>query len=342
MKRNLQFFVLALLMSSTAAVCQNGSASFDGNDFIEVPEITAVTGANARTVEAWIKVPLESNSEQVLVQWGVDDAGTKWTIRLNAGSVLRVEHGSGATFGSTALNDDAWHHVAVALAESAPLSEAKLYVDGVEETYGQQAGAACNTGSHVIWIGKANTKVSDGDKPIPVRHWIGLMDELRIWNVARTVEEIAALKDSSICPSQHEGLLAAYRFNETDGVTAADLSGNFDGLLGGNADSTNLMPTWTDTGAPVDETDCGSDVGVNQYRQKVLSIYPNPVSDRFEISSNLLFDQLAIYDLTGKQMMQVNNPVQTSIDVSHLSGGIYFVKFSSGSSIVATSKLIKK
>ena len=62
MKKNLQLLFVALIVTTTLSHSQEISVSFDGNDFIEVPEITSVTGSNARSVDAWIKVPYESNS----------------------------------------------------------------------------------------------------------------------------------------------------------------------------------------------------------------------------------------------------------------------------------------
>jgi hypothetical protein len=247
---------------------------------------------------------------------------------LNAGSVLRVEHGAGATFGSTVLNDDAWHHVAVTLEQGAPLSEAKLYVDGVEETYGQQGGDVCNTDSHVIYIGKANTKVSDGDNPIPVRHWKGLIDELRIWNVALSPEEITAVKDSTLCPADHPNLVAYFSFNEGIGTDAIDGTGNFDGIFGGDADSTNLHPTWIQEGAPVVAKDCGGGVFVERNMSKnPISVYPNPAGDYIEIETDFPVAGYVIYNISGREVQSGQDVNSSVVDISALNPGMYFVRF---------------
>jgi len=51
------------------------------------------------------------------------------------------------------------------------------------------------------------------------------MDEVRIWNVARTQAEIQANMHTAI-PATSSGLLAYYKLDETTGTTALDASGN--------------------------------------------------------------------------------------------------------------------
>jgi hypothetical protein len=56
-------------------------------------------------------------------------------------------------------------------------------------------------------------------------HFNGTMDELRIWNIARTQAEIQANMSSSISNSS-SGLVAYYKFNEGSGTTTADATAN--------------------------------------------------------------------------------------------------------------------
>ena len=53
----------------------------------------------------------------------------------------------------------------------------------------------------------------------------GVVDEVRIWSVARTAAQIAAAKDTEITGAQ-AGLLGRWGLNEASGSTAADSSGN--------------------------------------------------------------------------------------------------------------------
>jgi len=66
-----------------------------------------------------------------------------------------------------------------------------------------------------------------------------------------------------------------------------------------------------------------------------LSIYPNPVNDKL-FSSNFTGEFL-IHDVTGKSVIQGSiSSTNSSVDVSELSKGIYFIKTDN-----TTTKFIK-
>ncbi len=60
-----------------------------------------------------------------------------------------------------------------------------------------------------------------------------------------------------------------------------------------------------------------------------FKIYPNPVSDQLFISSeNLQVENIRIYEISGKQVLNIERS-ETSIDVSQLTEGIYFIEVTS-------------
>jgi hypothetical protein len=68
-------------------------------------------------------------------------------------------------------------------------------------------------------------------------YFSGRMDEVRIWNVARSQAQIQAGM-SAVVPPASSGLIAYYRLDEGTGVNAADLSGHgYSGTFAGS-------PTW--------------------------------------------------------------------------------------------------
>ena len=75
-----------------------------------------------------------------------------------------------------------------------------------------------------------------------------------------------------------------------------------------------------------------------------LKIYPNPVVDALFISHPTLQDfNIAIIDLTGKQIFTGNYKVNQPVELSALSIGTYFVNVSSTTANVTnTYKIIKK
>ncbi len=58
-------------------------------------------------------------------------------------------------------------------------------------------------------------------------------------------------------------------------------------------------------------------------------LYPNPVKDKLFISvdKSITITGLTIFDIQGKKVLQVNSPFK-SVNVSHLSQGLFFVKIS--------------
>lgn len=71
-----------------------------------------------------------------------------------------------------------------------------------------------------------------------------------------------------------------------------------------------------------------------------VKIYPNPAKDFIEISSNLSFDTIEIFNSLGVKIGQ--SQFINSIDVSHLSQGIYFVTLKSTLNESVTIKFIKQ
>ena len=82
--------------------------------------------------------------------------------------------------------------------------------------------------------------------------------------------------------------------------------------------------------------------GVNDNALSNVSMFPNPTSNRLNITAQNMIKSAAIYNLLGKQVMSLEiNKNNESIDVSNLSSGIYLIKCSINS-VFATAKFIKE
>lgn len=73
-----------------------------------------------------------------------------------------------------------------------------------------------------------------------------------------------------------------------------------------------------------------------------VSIYPNPASNRLNISAANTIQNAEIYNVLGKKVMNVTiNKTSESIDISNLASGVYMIKYNvEGTS--GTSKFIKQ
>ncbi|MFL9839275.1 LamG-like jellyroll fold domain-containing protein, partial [Flavobacterium sp. ST-75] len=208
-----------LLMSSFSAEAQNNALYFDGvNDYIQT-DYAGISGNGARTVEAWIKTDKNSlpanqggDGQSVIVDWGSLGTGTRFTFNILFNNAIRLEAQGNGISGNIAVNDNLWHHVAVVYNPTAT-NKVKLYVDGVLDVEGNLTVS--------VFTGSA-TDVRIGGRIDSTNYYEGAIDEVRIWNVARTQTEIQANMDAAFCGPQ-DNLQAYFQFNE--GIAGADNTG---------------------------------------------------------------------------------------------------------------------
>ncbi len=161
-----------------------------GNGYVEIPGfkgITAIDGVQQPfTIANWFKTT-ETSGDQEMVTWGASPGTQRLTWRVHEGR-LRTEHGSGNLRGNTYVNDGEWHFGALTVAEGANLRPdvTKLYVDGLEDsTFSGSDNAYDLQPDADVCIGcRADDKS---------RFFIGVLDEVRIYNRVLSPAEIAAL-----------------------------------------------------------------------------------------------------------------------------------------------------
>jgi hypothetical protein len=78
---------------------------------------------------------------------------------------------------------------------------------------------------------------------------------------------------------------------------------------------------------------CSNDLitlSTQDFKFENLKYFPNPVQDRLYFSNSNLIDVVSIEDLTGKTILSKNvNALQSDVDLSSVSKGIYFAKIKS-------------
>ncbi|QTA80023.1 Immunoglobulin like fold-containing protein [Desulfonema limicola] len=196
---------------------------FDGiDDYVEVPHSDNLMPENAVTVEAWIKADewgSDSWSNTIAAKDG-DPAGG-FALRCGADGALSFVIGYHSETISWAwpealsapeMNTGQWYHVAGIFNGS----QLKVYINGIEKN--------SKTVSH---------KISPIDRPLmigespgyPGRKFKGMIDEVRIWNLARTQAEIQADMYKTLSGSEN-GLAAYYVFDHVSGTVLSDLTAN--------------------------------------------------------------------------------------------------------------------
>lgn len=170
------------------------------------PRARLVTKGDTAGPEVPYFVGVESNGLFV----GLRSAGVPYVVRYD----LR-EHG---------VEVNAWHHVAATLQGST--HELTLYLDGVRVAR-----------ANVPTVSSGNTQpVSIGRSGQASGHyWKGWIDDVRVWQVARSGEQIAAAYHAELSGAM-PGLVGNWKFDEGRGNTAADSAGSpQDATLNGGA-----------------------------------------------------------------------------------------------------------
>ncbi|SDH37608.1 Ig-like domain-containing protein [Winogradskyella thalassocola] len=176
--------------------------NFDGSDYVTLPNEADFDFLNNQmTIEFWM------NSNVVPEQWDglVTKGDDSWRIHLNSSGTINCAFTgtTGLLNSTTVVTDGNWHHVSVTLGNDI----ADLYIDGVLDATMSITGTL-NNSSHPVAIGENLQAVG--------RYFSGDIDDVRIWNVARTAEQI---NNSLNCELQgtETGLMAYYTFNQGNG-----------------------------------------------------------------------------------------------------------------------------
>ncbi|MGF1498211.1 MAG: LamG-like jellyroll fold domain-containing protein, partial [Elainellaceae cyanobacterium] len=208
--------------------------SFDGqDDYVEVAHTDALNVTDAMTVEARIYLDEASPSgDRRIVQKGGNDDQYRLLIENNQ---LKF-HLSGVGEVSTAVPaSEEWHHVA-AVYDGSKLT---LYVNG-QEANSVAASGQIHTTTDPLFIGAGNSGSPSENL------WKGQLDEIRIWNVARTPAEIAASQEQNLSISE-PGLVAYYQgnANSDNAIVDSSLYGHNGKLHNGAASRNDFTTTVT-------------------------------------------------------------------------------------------------
>jgi hypothetical protein len=181
------------LLSIFNANAQNG-LSLDGTDDFVQTTYSGVSGNATRTVEAWIKTtancdPGNGGAQKVIADWGAFTTGARFTFNVLWANAIRLEVGGNGLSGSIVVNDGNWHHVACVYDPTSP-TPVRLYVDGLLDVAGSIT-VPVNTGSSVTMrIGQRIDGVNSFD---------GEIDEVRVWNTAKSLVELTANMNNEMC-----------------------------------------------------------------------------------------------------------------------------------------------
>jgi hypothetical protein len=190
-------------------------------DYVDVPEKPTLQVSDSMTMEAWVRFfSLNSRTPYVLYKrfgYGFapnNSRGIYWFFYKDSNDFVEKHISL-----STPLLDNRWYHIGVTLS---PEGAVKTYLDGQLIDTDSINVPINSTG--VLRIGMS--PYTEGE------FFNGFLDEIRIWNIPRTAEEIQATMNLRLT-GKERGLVGYWNFDDD---TANDKSphGNH-GILMGNS-----------------------------------------------------------------------------------------------------------
>lgn len=259
-------FLLPLYRGLSTHILAAGqyALNFDGNNryvsFNDTPDFHLQTF----TVEFWAKFDTVE-STQYLVQEGDTGNGVKegWKIRLDGPTrkmtfqVVEDSNTEVQVVSNNALSSDTWYHIA-GIIDGGTIS---IYIDGIRQD---------STNSVIdIPYGLDPLRIGAGlSQPATVAPTNGTIDEVRIWSVARTQQQIEDNMNIEI--ESADGLVGRWGFSEGSGATVGDSSGN-------SHDGTITGATWVE----------GKNLTGNQSPDPPQLLYPENGSSDIDIPPTL-------------------------------------------------------
>ena len=182
-----------------------------------LPTSTGTGGVNAVPLITKGRAEGETAAADINYFLGIDATTNKLVGDFEEGQSGSTPSANHPVSGTTSIAvGSTWHHAAATYDGSTW----NLYLDGALDgtlAVGKPANAQTNS---LSTVGSALTTAG-----VAAGFFAGTVDEVRIWDVARTGPEILAAKDSEIAGAQTH-LLGRWGMNEASGATAADSAGN--------------------------------------------------------------------------------------------------------------------
>ena len=315
-----QIFTLFLFCSLMSFCQQENSLSFDGND--DNITLNHFERPGTMTIEAWVKIN-NNSGDQTIIGWGGNNNNYTAEFRITNDGRLLYGEWNGSTFLNIKggnINYNIWYHVAI-VRNGNSTNNVTIYIDGILEATGTVNHTITtnflNIGAYALNTGNATGFLK------------GNIDELRIWNVARTSTEISNNMSNELSLPQ-TGLLNYYKFNQgvangnnsTETTFNDELNANNGTLLNFALGGTNS--NWVN--GPVLSL-------LNISSLKKISIYPNPSSEFIHISNLKSKEFYRIYNALATEIKNGYISDNKSISIRDFTNGLYFLTFDNGNTI---------
>lgn len=318
---------LALMLAAQQQMHAQG-LNFDGsNDYVTINSVAPeFSGLTTFTVEFWMKADKNAQTNVRVGLFAVNKAVsagdnvfiiTMGGMNAQDGKLLIVDDVTGFDFVSTqVIGDNVCHHIAYVRDQST----ARMYIDGTQ------------AGTHVPdYTFSASNRFSLGhewDNTTSSDQFEGTLEEVRLWNTARTATEISNAMHAELAGTE-AGLIAYYPFNQgipngnNSGLTTLiDFSPNGNSGTLNNFALTGTISNWIPA--------CNDEIEPNtiaEHTNSAINVYPNPAPEYIRIEGVFEKPQtITIVNAHGETVLNTTlSGTNPFMDVHHLSSGLYFI-----------------
>ena len=195
--------------ASGASVSFNGSVTARFGANLNANDI-GINGSGAKTLVSWIKTT--QVDKRYFWGWSPDNgqvAGSDIRLGIENSGKLRFEVSSGfARYDGISLNDGNWHMVAVIIESNDTISTIDYYIDGnIYSATGNTTTLINTAGSGSGGVNTPNEIFFGSGGNTDQQHWIGNLDDFRIYDTALTDTELDTIYNAVLVPEPSTALL---------------------------------------------------------------------------------------------------------------------------------------
>ena len=200
---SLAALALNLWLTATAVAGPNYALAFNGTSGCVDTGTAVIPTSGDFTVEVWVNLPAAPYTYKEVLSQG--SSGNAFYIGTDTGNNLRL--GDTCSVTGVPFPVGGWHHLAVVKSSTNTI----LYVDGTNRA---SKGSAIANPAAATGLRLGRQYGGWGE------YWVGGLDDVRVWNVARNAEQIRTNCCATLTGTE-AGLVANWQFSEGRGTHCA-------------------------------------------------------------------------------------------------------------------------
>ncbi len=217
------------------------SLEFEGDDYCVIPHFSELDFTTSFTLEAWV-YPKSTGGYLRIIDKTESQCCLQYSLLLHerlVGADLGVQtvNGYERVNGNQTIPTNQWSHIAVTYSSGRVCFYVNGFLNRCEDT-------------DLTSLNAFPTDLNIGRRLMYDEfYFVGLIDEIRMWNIARTEAEIFGSYSHPLLGIE-TGLVGYWRFDDGTGDVAAAVNGN-DCQLGSEVGVDENDPAWVENGAPL-------------------------------------------------------------------------------------------